>query len=43
MGPIIAVLFFGSGVSALIYQTLWLRMLALVFGCLLYTSDAADE
>jgi hypothetical protein len=30
--PLTAVLFFGSGVSALIYQTLWLRLLALVFG-----------
>lgn len=29
---LLAVLFFGSGVSALIYQVLWLRLLALVFG-----------
>ncbi len=37
--PIIAVLFFGSGVSALIYQTLWLRMLALVFGVTVYAAS----
>lgn len=29
---LLVVLFFGSGVSALIYQVLWLRLLALVFG-----------
>jgi hypothetical protein len=30
--PLLALLFLGSGVSALIYQVLWLRLLALVFG-----------
>jgi spermidine synthase len=30
--PILLILFFASGVSALIYQVLWLRLLALVFG-----------
>jgi spermidine synthase len=34
------VLFFLSGASGLIYQTLWLRLLALVFGVTLYAASA---
>ncbi|HZU04549.1 MAG TPA: fused MFS/spermidine synthase [Chloroflexota bacterium] len=30
--PLLAILFFASGASGLVYQVLWLRLLALVFG-----------
>ena len=36
---ILLVLFFGSGVCGLIYQVLWLRMLALVFGVTVYAAS----
>ncbi len=35
----LAALFFGSGVSALIYQVLWLRLLGLVFGVTVYAAS----
>ena len=35
----LALLFFFSGASALIYQVLWLRMLALVFGVTVYAAS----
>ncbi len=38
--PILAPLFFLSGASALIYQILWLRLLALVFGVTVYAATA---
>jgi len=34
--PLLLVLFFGSGVSGLIYELVWLRFLALVFGVTIY-------
>jgi spermidine synthase len=37
--PILAVLFFGSGVSALIYQLLWLRLLGLIFGVTVHAAS----
>lgn len=37
---ILALLFFLSGVSALVYQVLWLRLLALVFGVTVYAATA---
>lgn len=37
--PTLAILFFASGVSALIYQVLWLRLLALVFGVSVYATS----
>jgi spermidine synthase len=37
--PTLAVLFFVSGVSALIYQVLWLRLLSLVFGVSVYATS----
>ena len=40
MLAILAVLFFLSGVSALIYQVLWLRMLALILGVTVYAASA---
>ena len=36
---ILAVLFFLSGTSALIYQVLWLRLLGLVFGVTVYAAS----
>ena len=36
--PFLAFLFFFSGLSALIYQVLWLRMLGLVFGVTVYAA-----
>ena len=36
--PILAVLFFCSGVCALIYQVLWLRTLGWVFGVTVYVA-----
>jgi spermidine synthase len=37
--PALAALFFGSGVSALIYQVLWLRLLGLVFGVTVFAAS----
>lgn len=37
--PLLAFLFFFSGVSALIYQVMWLRLLALVFGVTVYAAS----
>ncbi|HTV00294.1 MAG TPA: fused MFS/spermidine synthase, partial [Luteitalea sp.] len=37
--PLLLVLFFSSGFCALIYQTLWLRMLSLVFGVTVYAAS----
>ena len=37
--PALCVLFFCSGVSALIYQVLWLRLLGLVFGVTTYAAS----
>ena len=37
--PLLCVLFFFSGVCALIYQVMWLRMLALVFGVTVYAAS----
>lgn len=36
---ILAVLFFFSGISGLIYQSLWLRLLSLVFGVTIYAAS----
>ncbi len=38
--PVLAALFFVSGISALIYQVLWLRMLALIFGVTVHAAGA---
>jgi spermidine synthase len=38
--PVLMALVFGSGASALIYQVLWLRVLALVFGVTVYAATA---
>jgi spermidine synthase len=38
--PLLAVLFFFSGVSALIYQVVWLRLLALIFGVTVHAASA---
>jgi hypothetical protein len=35
----LAILFFGSGVCALIYQLLWLRMMGWVFGVTVYAAS----
>jgi spermidine synthase len=37
--PALALLFFGSGISALIYQVLWLRLMGLVFGVTTYAAS----
>jgi spermidine synthase len=37
--PLLAGLFFVSGVSGLIYQSLWLRLLSLVFGVTVYAAS----
>jgi spermidine synthase len=37
--PVLALLFFGSGISALIYQVLWLRLLGLTFGVTTYAAS----
>ena len=37
--PVLSILFFSSGVSALIYQVLWLRLLGLVFGVTIYAAS----
>jgi spermidine synthase len=39
MLPLLALLFFGSGVCALIYQVMWLRLLSLVFGVTVYAAS----
>ena len=39
MLPLLTVLFFASGVCALIYQVMWLRLLALVFGVTVYAAS----
>lgn len=36
---LLAILFFVSGTSALIYQVLWLRLLGLVFGVTVYAAS----
>ncbi|MBI3967214.1 MAG: fused MFS/spermidine synthase [Chloroflexi bacterium] len=38
--PLLVTLFFLSGMSALIYQVLWLRLLALVFGVTIWAASA---
>lgn len=40
MFGLLAILFFLSGASALIYQVVWLRMLSLVFGVTVYAASA---
>jgi len=35
----LAVLFFFSGASALVYQVLWLRQLSLIFGVTIYAAS----
>ena len=37
--PALLILFFGSGVSALIYQVVWLRLMGLVFGVTVYAAS----
>jgi spermidine synthase len=37
--PLLCVLFFCSGICALIYQVMWLRLLALVFGVTVYAAS----
>jgi spermidine synthase len=37
--PLLVLLFFGSGAAALIYQVMWLRLLALVFGVTVYAAS----
>jgi spermidine synthase len=37
---LLLLLFFLSGISGLIYQVLWLRLLALVFGVTVYAASA---
>src|SRR5688500_20413198 len=39
MLPLLALLFFGSGACALIYQVMWLRLLSLVFGVTVYAAS----
>jgi len=38
--PALAVLFFGSGISALVYQVLWTRVLGWTFGVTIYAASA---
>jgi len=38
--PFLALLLFGSGFSALIYQVIWVRLLGLVFGVTVYAASA---
>jgi spermidine synthase len=38
--PTLAILFFGSGVSALVYQVLWTRVLGWTFGVTIYAASA---
>ena len=35
----LTILFFGSGACALVYQVMWLRLLALVFGVTVYAAS----
>lgn len=37
--PLLLFLFFGSGVCALVYQVMWLRLLSLVFGVTVYAAS----
>lgn len=37
--PVLTTLFFGSGACALVYQVMWLRLLALVFGVTVYAAS----
>ena len=37
--PLLLLLFLGSGVCALVYQVMWLRLLALVFGVTVYAAS----
>lgn len=37
---VLAALFFVSGISGLIYQSLWMRLLSLVFGVTIYAASA---
>ncbi len=37
--PLLLLLFFGSGACALVYQVMWLRLLALVFGVTVYAAS----
>jgi spermidine synthase len=37
--PLLLILFFGSGACALVYQVMWLRLLALVFGVTVYAAS----
>lgn len=37
--PILTILFFGSGLSALVYQVLWVRVLGWVFGVTVYAAS----
>ena len=37
--PLLLVLFFASGVCALVYQVMWLRLLSLVFGVTVYAAS----
>ena len=37
--PLLSLLFFCSGACALIYQVMWLRLLALVFGVTVYAAS----
>src|SRR5918995_5931218 len=37
--PVLSLLFFGSGICALIYQVLWLRLLGLTFGVTTYAAS----
>src|SRR5688500_3400509 len=39
MLPLLALLFFGSGACALVYQVMWLRLLSLVFGVTVYAAS----
>src|SRR5215212_10101142 len=42
MLAILSVLFFCSGVSALVYQVLWIRMLGLTFGVTIYAASTVS-
>ena len=42
MLAILSILFFCSGVSALIYQVLWIRMLGLTFGVTIYAASTVS-
>jgi spermidine synthase len=40
MRSLIYLLFFASGVSGLVYEIIWMRKLALIFGCTAYATSA---